>query len=946
VNEAETIQRIDECADQRSTALNLAFENISQLPAAIGRLSHLEELSLNGNQLSSLPREIGQLTKLRKLSLVENRLTFLPAEITKLKRLTELDLGGNRFDQLPAEIRAFDRLTSLSCWGVPLQRFPRDILDLRDLTLLDVSSCSLQTLPPGISGLRNLEVLRLNDNELTHLPPELGLLPKLSRLDLWANPLREPSGVIVDQGTNAVLWFLRELLRERGTKRWISKLLIVGEGGSGKTQLLRALRGKRFQPESDTTHGLNIDTLQLAHPHEPVQMTMHVWDFGGQEIYHATHQFFLTDHSLFLLVWNARLGYEQGRLYYWLDTIKALAPESPVMLVATHVDERDAALPLDNLRRKYPAVVGSWNVSSRKRKLGDGIELLMEDIAKTAAGLRLMGEIWPSSWLDASNAIRGQRGDKYIQASKLWEIMERKELLGDSKRTLARWMHELGEILYFEDDDELKDTVLLDPHWVTRNISQVLVCEDIIDGHGVFRREHMEKVWSRIARGMWDRLLRLMERFDLSYRIPDDPENRSLVVERLNLDPPDYEAEWDAMLRRRGCKEIAMKFDLGSTRPAGIPTWFIARSHRFTKHTHWRYGALLTDAPHQRHLALVYSPPSVSEAYVSLQVRGPCPHNFFVLLKDGLELTLARFQGLRDVIRRTMPCPGRGPGICSHEFDYAQLQRRIELEQPRHEIECPECLNQLSVVEMLFGIHWPTTEQLVIQHLNELEQREEWRHETLMKGQEEIRDLVGDLRELAQRQFLLWFNSQQRLEESHCPRVVTVRPKGKRKWLPNYTGCPWELRLYCEAPGCWHPVEEGGQYEIREPARWLEAIAPHLRRLVKVLKYVTPVVGPWLRLSAEEVHKLVEPELDLMEKLVELLPEIRVREKGVGKSWHEDSPSGANPMRFEGATLRGLRTLLEELDPKERWGDLRKVLTPEGHWLWLCKHHAAEYSNP
>ena len=31
-----------------------------------------------------------------------------------------------------------------------------------------------------------------------------------------------------------------------------------------------------------------------------------MWDFGGQEIYHATHQFFLTRRSLYVLVDDTR----------------------------------------------------------------------------------------------------------------------------------------------------------------------------------------------------------------------------------------------------------------------------------------------------------------------------------------------------------------------------------------------------------------------------------------------------------------------------------------------------------------------------------------------------------------------------------------------------------------------------------------------------------------
>jgi len=43
--------------------------------------------------------------------------------------------------------------------------------------------------------------------------------------------------------------------------------------------------------------------------------------------------------------------------------------------------------------------------------------------------------------------------------------------------------------------------------------------------------------------------------------------------------------------------------------------------------------------------------------------------------------------------------------------------------------------------------------------------------------------------------------------------------------------------------------------------------------------------------------------------------------------------------------LRAVRELLDEKDPKHVWGGLEKVLTPEGHYLWLCKHHAEEYAN-
>jgi len=168
--------------------------------------------------------------------------------------------------------------------------------------------------------------------------------------------IKSPPPEIAKQGTKAILAYLQAQMKKR-KRKWASKLLFVGEGGVGKTSLLRALRDKEFIEGLETTHGIGVEKLQLAHPREnDVTMELNAWDFGGQQIYHATHQFFLTNRSLFVLVWDARHGWEAGKLYNWLDRIQAKAPDSPIMIVASHIDERDADLPLDDLKRKYPQI--------------------------------------------------------------------------------------------------------------------------------------------------------------------------------------------------------------------------------------------------------------------------------------------------------------------------------------------------------------------------------------------------------------------------------------------------------------------------------------------------------------------------------------------------------------------------------------------------------------
>ncbi|MBD2242597.1 COR domain-containing protein [Nostoc sp. FACHB-888] len=769
-------------------------------------------------------------------------------------------------------------------------------------------------------------VLYLNDNQLSSLPPEISQLSSLTTLYLSNNPLTSPPPEIVEQGTQAVLTYLRERL-EGSQRQWISKLLVVGEGGVGKTSLLRALRGEEFDTQESTTHGIEIKSLELTHPTQAVTMQLNTWDFGGQEIYHATHQFFLTNRSLFLLAWNARLGFEQGKLYYWLDTIKALAPESPILLVATHIDERDADLPLTELRRKYPQIIEHCKISS---KSSNGIEELRQRVAESAANLPLMGEIWPTTWLNAANAIRTQP-KKQITPQQLWDIMAEFQVADISKEVLARWLHELGEILYFQDNEELNDIVILKPQWVTEYISKVLESEDVIKRCGIFSRQEMDRLWHDLERYMRDHFLRLMERFDLSYPIPES-QDLSLVVERLPFDPPNYEHKWQQIKQTGECNEISMKFQL-NTIPAGIPTWFIARQHRFTTGIHWRNGVLF--AYEQEHLALVEA--VKSDRYLQLTVRGAYPQNFFALLKDGIELTLARFPGLQ--IQRFIPCPGHRGEACIHLFNYANLEKAITRHPPIIDMQCQESFESVAVSSLLFGLDWRTEDKV----LSRIDQLEKTVVDTVVGGQEAILDQLNNIREFMQREFTNAFRREQAKIDSRCPNVFVLRPRGDKAWQKNLTGQKLDLQLYCQAPGCWHPTQEGGLYEINEPAKWLRVTAPYIGNLFKVLKYAAPIIGPWLGVvDPKEYETLFKNDLELFKELAAKLPELKESED-LELADKIARGEDLDPERADGAALRALRQLLEEEDPQQHWGGLKNVLTPEGHYLWLCEHHAAEY---
>lgn len=155
---------------------------------------------------------------------------------------------------------------------------------------LDLTSNELTALPESLTKLNRLEELFLHKNDALGIPREI-----LGREAGQISSVADPAEILAyyfstrgDQGSA-----LREL-----------KLLVVGRGGAGKTSLVKRLKQQPLDPRESETHGINISPLELQCFDGPV--TARVWDFGGQHVLHAMHEFFLTARSLYLLVLGER----------------------------------------------------------------------------------------------------------------------------------------------------------------------------------------------------------------------------------------------------------------------------------------------------------------------------------------------------------------------------------------------------------------------------------------------------------------------------------------------------------------------------------------------------------------------------------------------------------------------------------------------------------------
>jgi internalin A len=907
------------------TTLDLSGNKLTRLPRASGNLTALKTLRLSGNRLTELPGSIGNLTALTTLGLRGNQLAHLPDSIGNLTALTSLDLTGNQLIDLPDSIGNLTALTSLDLTGNQLIDLPDSIGNLTALTSLDLSGHRLTELPSSIGNLTALTSLDLTGNKLTILPWQLAdPLTKGLHLKLSGNPLSEPLPELVMRGADALAAYLSSL--DDAIAQYEAKMLLVGEGNVGKSSLVAAFSGFPFIVNRPTTHGIEISPLTLRHPTLDLDMTIRAWDFGGQEVYKVTHPFFFSRRSIYLVVWHAREGQEPNEVEGWLRRIRLHAGHNArAMVVATHCEERLPELDYRHLEQTFPRMLaGNFEVDN---STGVGLPRLSQAVGREAAQLPQMGQRISGRWASARDEILALAQTRlHIPYRQFAKICKRHRVTGREMVTLAQLMHDLGQIIYYGQDEGLKDIVVLNPEWLTKAISYVLSDTSTRDSGGVLDHARLKQIWlgpdgkPAYPAHYHPYFLRLMEKFDISYRLEDD-ELHSLVAQLVPHERPALPWQFKTQLPA-GKRALALVCRLSEPEPGLIP-WLTVRHHRASTGKYWRRGVFL------RHPIDSYE----SEALVELrsndelviEVRAPSPDLYFNVLRDSVEdLITHRWPGLN--YRLLIPCPYRfGDGsMCLGQFPLDSLLRMRE--RSLNSIRCLECLTEYQLSLLLTGFTVPTqplTDQLtrIANHIAKLEDRAKTQAVAVSEIAESVRRVLRVVS----------------TEVADCPRLFTlvlVPPSlTDRIRLDHNT---YRLTLWCEHPGYWHPWEPAS-YQFNRPKDWFAKISPYASLIFRALQLVVPLAGSIAVASLpQDQLSSVQASLQLMNVLVGDLPSKPKQSLGeITRSTGEENQLTA----AEGQALRGIRALLFDLDRSRAFGDMHRVQAPSGDLLWVCADH-------
>lgn len=180
---------ISEIASLRE--LRLAENDLQgDLSSAVGKLSSLELLDVQGNKLTSLPEEVRQLTSLRTLNVSTNQLRSVPMALFETS-LIELVANKNRLEGAFFSIVSAPNLQELNISNNSLKSLCEgETIDLPALKSLNVSTNRLSAFP-RVEAWTNLQTFVVAENKLTCFPDGFTTLPQLRTADFTANDITQ-----------------------------------------------------------------------------------------------------------------------------------------------------------------------------------------------------------------------------------------------------------------------------------------------------------------------------------------------------------------------------------------------------------------------------------------------------------------------------------------------------------------------------------------------------------------------------------------------------------------------------------------------------------------------------------------------------------------------------------------------------------------------------------
>lgn len=659
--------------------------------------SQASELFLRGENISDLS-PLKDLTTLQVLDIRGNRVSDL-SPLKDLFQLRQLFIHNTEVADL-SPLKNFEFLETLT---IDRTR----VIDIKPLTFL-----------------LNIKLINLGFNQIQDLSPLKGLIEKgievkwrdteyIDGIYIKDTPLSNPPIEIAKQGNAAILRYWEEQERSGTIQLNEARLLIVGQGGSGKTTLRKKLMNRQaVLPEAkDTTRGIEIEVLSFSRSgsrsgnfqsspnvgdvalasNDGSNFGLHIWDFGGQNIQHYAHQFFLSDSAVYALVHSEREQNEHTG--YWLNIIQLLGKDSPILIVQNEKFGHSEDLKnLATIRESFPNVQKPIKLDLSRAKETDykPFKDLESTIQHLACCLPHIGKTYLRSFNDVREQLKVLAHDKHSIPWDDFEDLCGQQGITDTElmRDYARYFHQLGISLWFEEDEFLDQYVFLRPKWIIDALFELLYEGEALRKQAIISVKDVRDIWKgKEYKGMHGNLLRLMKNFEMCYEIVGDTP-QYIVPQLLPADRAEYKAAADAT-------KVVFQYKF---LPKGFLTRLTCRLHnRIDGDKVWNDAVQFKDAGG----ATVFAKETYAQNAIELIAEGYGKRQLLNEVINTLKdiNTSSKFANLQVEILVPCPCKTCQKGEKRYAFDFDYLRRKLLKGQTK--AECQVSLDDVKIKDIL-----------------------------------------------------------------------------------------------------------------------------------------------------------------------------------------------------------------------------------------------------
>jgi len=500
-------------------------------------LKKLPHINCVDNRITDIT-PIKDLKKLTKIYFSQNKITDI-SPIKYLKKLNQIDFSGNQITDI-APIKYLKNLTKIEFTYNKITDIA-PIKDLKQLKSLDLRKNPIKKLEEWICDFPHMNI-QWKD---TYYRPNF--------INFYDTPIKTPPIEIIKQGKEAIKdWFERQKVENNEIK-----LILTGNTTAGKTSLIQFLLYGSYPPEN-STHGISI------YNHKIDNLNVNIWDFGGQEYYHATHKLFLSNNAVYLLLWEKqknRTGFMDTEIKiegkteteiqnqqhfhynYWLHLIrKKYAKDSPILMVQNkigeeknHKVEKLDTTYFDDKTETFAISVEKAHdyLENKSKKLKKYYHLyeifkqnLLETIEATAHSIPIQ-KYFANIRTEVRKRAKKQNILKFEEYRQLCIESAGEEINDDNIRFATKYLHETGVLIYYGYEEQLpqsilKDYVFVNPQYVCDSIYKILNLQ-VKQNLGQFDRQHVENILQDAQQA--DLFIALMQspNFELIYKSKQKP---------------------------------------------------------------------------------------------------------------------------------------------------------------------------------------------------------------------------------------------------------------------------------------------------------------------------------------------------------------------------------------------------------------------------------------